>query len=72
MTKVPDLSHQRIVRALEKAGFVLRRQGKHISMYHSEKNVLAIIPRQGPVKRGTLARILKEIDISVDEFRKLI
>lgn len=72
MTKVPDLSHQRIVRALEKAGFVLRRQGKHISMYHSEKNVVAIIPRQSPVKRGTLARILKEIDISVDEFRKLI
>lgn len=72
MTKVPDLSHQRIVRALEKVGFVLRRQGKHISLYHSEKNVVAIVPRQNPVKRGTLARILKEIDISVDESRELI
>ncbi len=72
MTKVPDLSHQRIVRALERAGFVLRRQGKHISMYRSEKNVVAIIPRQNPVKRGTLARIPKEIDISVDEFKELI
>ena len=51
---------------------MLRRQGKHISMYHSEKNVVAIVPRQNPVKRGTLARILKEIDISVDEFRELI
>ncbi len=41
-------------------------------MYHPEKNVVAIVPRQNPVKRGTLARILKEIDISVDEFRELI
>ena len=71
MTKVPELSHQRIVRALERAGFALRRQGKHISLFHPEKNVVAIIPRHNPVKRSTLARILKEIDMSVEEFRKL-
>ncbi len=71
MTKVPELSHLRVVRALERAGFQLRRQGKHISMYHPERNVVAVIPRQNPVKRTTLARILKEIDISVEEFRDL-
>ena len=72
MSKVPELSHQRIVRALERAGFVLRRQGKHISMHHPEKNVVATIPRHNPVRRGTLARILKEIDLGVDEFNDLI
>ena len=72
MTKVPELSHQRIVRALEKAGFQLRRQGKHISLHHPDKNVVAVIPRHNPVKRSTLAHILKEIDISVEEFLKLI
>ena len=72
MTKVPELSHQRVVRALERAGFVLRRQGKHISMYHADKNVVAIIPRHNPVKRSTLAHILKEIDMTVDEFRSLL
>ena len=71
MTKVPELSHQRIVRAPEKAGFVLRRQGKHISMYHPDKNVVAIIPRHNPVKRSTLAHILKDVDLTVEEFRKL-
>ncbi len=72
MTKVPELSHQRIVRALERAGFVLRRQGKHISMYHPEKNVVAVIPRQSPVKRSTLAHILKDIDVSVEDFLALV
>jgi predicted RNA binding protein YcfA (HicA-like mRNA interferase family) len=72
VTKVPELSHQRIVRALERAGFVLRRQGKHLSMYHPDKNVVAIIPRHDPVKRSTLAHILKEIDMTVDEFVSLV
>jgi len=48
VTKVPELSHQRIVRALERAGFVLRRQGKHLSMYHADKNVVAVIPPAQP------------------------
>ncbi len=71
MTKVPELSHQRVVRALQRAGFILRRQGKHISMHHPARNVVAIIPRHNPVKRSTLARILKEIDMSVEEFIEL-
>ena len=72
MTKVPELSHQRIVRALERAGFVVRRQGKHISMYSVERHVVAIIPRHDPVKRSTLARILKEIDMTVEQLRDLL
>ena len=72
MTKVPELSHHRIVRALERAGFTVKRQGKHISMYSAEKHVVAVIPRHDPVKRSTLARILKEVDMSVEEFHELL
>jgi predicted RNA binding protein YcfA (HicA-like mRNA interferase family) len=72
VSKVPELSHQRIVRALERVGFVVRRQGKHISMYSLERHVVATIPRHNPVKRSTLARILKEIDITVEQFRDLL
>ena len=72
MSKVPDLSHQRILRALGRAGFVVIRQGKHISMYSEERRVVATIPRHSPVKRLTLARILKEIDMSVEEFLELL
>ena len=48
----PRALNQRIVRALTRAGFVLRRQGKHLSMYHADGNVVAVIPRHNPVKRA--------------------
>ena len=72
MSRVPDLSHQRIVRALERAGFVVVRQGKHVGMYSEDRKVMAIIPRHNPVKRNTLARILKEIGLSPEEFSELL
>jgi len=72
VSKVPELSHQRIVRALERAGFVVKRQGKHISMYSAEKHVVAVIPRHDPVKRSTLARILKEIGMSTEELQEML
>jgi predicted RNA binding protein YcfA (HicA-like mRNA interferase family) len=38
MTKLPQVSHERIVRALKRAGFYVLREGKHISM--TETNIL--------------------------------
>lgn len=70
--RVPDLSHQRIVHALERAGFVVIRQGKHISMYSETRRVMAVILHHNPVKRTTLAQILKEIDMILEEFLGLI
>ena len=41
-------------------------------MYSEERKVVAIIPRHNPVKRTTLARILKDIDMDLEEFRELL
>ena len=72
MSRAPDLSHQRIVRALQKTGFVVKRQGKHIFMHHQGRRVVAVIPRHNPVKRRTLAKILSEAGISLAEFTDLL
>ncbi|MBI4312472.1 MAG: type II toxin-antitoxin system HicA family toxin [Chloroflexi bacterium] len=72
MRGAPDLSHQRIVRALARAGFVVVREGKHISMYSEQQGVMAVVPRHNPVKRTTLNAILKEIGMSVEEFVELL
>jgi predicted RNA binding protein YcfA (HicA-like mRNA interferase family) len=69
---VPDLPHLRIVRAFEKAGFRIVRQSGHIAMHNADRNVMAIIPRHNPVKRSTLRRILREVDMPLDEFLELL
>ena len=70
--RVPDLPHLRVVRAFEKAGFRVTRQSGHIAMHNAERNVMAIIPRHNPVKRSTLRRILREVDMSLEDFLKLL
>jgi hypothetical protein len=41
-------------------------------MHNADRDVMAIIPRHNPVKRNTLARILKEIDVPLEEFLELL
>jgi len=41
-------------------------------MHNAERNVMAIIPRHNPVKRSTLRRILREVDMSLEDFLKLL
>ena len=43
MTKLPQVSHERAVRALKRTGFYVLREGKHISM--TDDKHLVIIPR---------------------------
>ena len=69
MADVPILPHLRVVRALKKAGFRVLRQGKHVVVTNDE--AIITIPRHNPVNRWTLAGILKDADLTVEEFRKL-
>ncbi len=32
MTKIPGINHLNAVKAFEKAGFIIKRQGKHVVM----------------------------------------
>ena len=70
MTKLPHVSHERIVRALKRAGFYTLREGKHISM--TDEKHIVIIPRQHVIKPGTLKQILDAADISPERFKDLL
>ena len=72
MRSPPDLSHQRVIRALEKAGFVVKRQGKHVFMFSEERQVVAVVPRHNPVKRRTLLRLLASAKLPLEEFLDLL
>ncbi len=75
MTKVPHLPYERVVKAPQRAGWVVVRQrGSHIRLQkHTSADTLKIIvPAHRPIKRSTLAHILKQAKISVDEFTELL
>ena len=57
-------------RALEKAGFRVLREGKHIVM--SDGRRILTIPRHNPVNAYTMGGIAQDAGLSLEEFRKLL
>jgi predicted RNA binding protein YcfA (HicA-like mRNA interferase family) len=68
--KIPGVPHLQAVRALEKAGFRVVRQGKHIVM--SDGDRILTIPRHNPIDAYTMGGIARDAGLSVDQFRKLL
>ncbi len=55
---------------MEKAGFRIVRQGKHIVM--SDGVRILTIPRHNPVNAFTMGGIARDASLSVEEFKKLL
>ncbi len=70
MPKIAGVNHLQAVKALEKAGFKIVRQGKHVVM--SDGTRILTIPRNNPVNPYTLGGIVGDAGLSVEEFRKLL
>jgi predicted RNA binding protein YcfA (HicA-like mRNA interferase family) len=70
MPGIPGVSYREAVRAFEKAGFSVIRQGKHTVM--SDGNRLITIPRHNPIKAFTLGGIVRDAGLTAEEFRKLL
>jgi len=73
MSKVPSLNYDKVIKALQRDGWVIVRQkGSHIRLQkHIENEVLKIIvPAHKPIKRLTLSHILKQARITVNDFLK--
>ena len=67
MPKLPRVSGAAIVRALERLGFEKARQsGSHVIMRRATKG--CVVPLHSEVKVGTLAGVLRQADISVEDF----
>ncbi len=64
------MNHLAAVRALEKAGFRVIRQGKHIVMSNGQR--ILTIPRHNPVNAITMGGIARDAGLTVDEFRALL
>jgi len=74
MPKLPSLTPQKIIKVLEKKGFVLDRiKGSHHIYYHPETKRRVVVPlHKRDLPRGTLLEILKQAGINKEELRDLI
>lgn len=67
MPKLPHLSGTAIVRILERLGFEkVRQSGSHVIMRRGPKG--CVVPLHAEVKIGTLTGVLRQADVSPDEF----
>ena len=73
--KLPVLKPEELIRALEKLGFSCTRKskGSHFRYKHSDgRRTTVPIHRGKDISRGLLRKILRDVDISVDELKKLL
>lgn len=71
MPKLPQISGKKLVKALKKDGWVeIGQKGSHVKLVKYLKPVgkaTVIVPQHRVLKKGTLARILKDSRLSLEK-----
>ena len=70
MPRLPGVNHLAAVRALERAGFRVVREGKHIVMSNGSR--FLTIPRHNPVNAFTMAGIVRDAGLTIEHFKGLL
>jgi len=69
MSKLPVISGKECVRILIKLGFYIKRKvGSHIVMRKDSPFIQVVVPDHKTLDKGTLRAIIKQAELSVDEF----
>jgi len=77
--KLPVVSSDDVIRALKKLGFTYapkRGKGSHIALYKVDEEtghkLLVIVPKRKEIPRGTLLSIIKQANLTKEEFIELL
>jgi len=75
MPKLPVISGNQAIKSFEKMGYqIMRQRGSHVRMRHksdSNKQPLTI-PRHKALGKGLIRKLLRDADLSIEEFSKLL
>ena len=72
MAELPVVSGDQCISALERIGYrIARTKGSHARMRCPGRRPVTV-PKHHELDRGTLRSILRTVDISVEEFNKLL
>ena len=74
MSRLPRLTGTEVVRALQKADFkIIRQRGSHIYMRHADGRATVVPVHKGEdLGSGILSKILRDVELSRQEFLKLV
>jgi len=75
LAKLPRLSGKEVIKALEKTGFIQKRQrGSHVFMIKENLDVklTTVVPMHQEIDTGTLLEIMRQCKLTRDEFLKLL
>ncbi len=73
MSQLPVISGTECIKALEKVDFFVDRQrGSHIILIREEPRTTVTVPNHKELDKGTLRAIIRQADLSVDEFITLL
>jgi predicted RNA binding protein YcfA (HicA-like mRNA interferase family) len=74
MAKLPIIKPRQLIYVLEKLGCIEKRQtGSHRIFYYPQKHIIIPIPMHNrDLKKGLLRSIIKDLDLSVEEFLRLM
>jgi predicted RNA binding protein YcfA (HicA-like mRNA interferase family) len=69
----PVVSGESLVKALGKDGWaVVRQRGSHVRLKKPGRRTALVVPLHRELKRGTLAGILRDADLSAEDLRSLL
>lgn len=73
MSQLPRISGQECIKALLKSGFYFKRQyGSHIILRRDNPFTQLVVPNHKELDKGTLRAIIRQADLSIEEFIKLL
>jgi predicted RNA binding protein YcfA (HicA-like mRNA interferase family) len=73
MSELPRVSGKKVVEALQRVGFRVRRQhGSHIIIRRDNPFAQTVVPAHRELDRGTLKAILRQSGIPVSDFVALL
>jgi predicted RNA binding protein YcfA (HicA-like mRNA interferase family) len=74
MSNIPALTGKQIIKALQKADFVvLRIKGSHHFLSHPDGRKTVVPIHSGEtIGKGLFAQILRDCDLTIDEFLSLL
>ena len=75
MPKLPVISGSQAIKCFEKIGYqVVRQRGSHVRMHHKSDTTKQplTIPRHKTLGKGLIRKLLRDAQLTVEEFLKLL